>query len=74
MKFGQLLEYNMRNIFLEKFYTKCGGGTIHRHSRPLASTSYKDFFYKNKKWSGNTLPSSFSAWFLKKDVYLVTFL
>ena len=25
MKFGQLIEYNMRNIFLEKSYTKCGG-------------------------------------------------
>ena len=24
MKFGQLIEYNMRNIFLEKPYTKCG--------------------------------------------------
>ena len=25
MKFGQLIEYNMRNIFLEKSYTKyCG--------------------------------------------------
>ena len=21
---GQLIEYNMRNIFLEKWYTKCG--------------------------------------------------
>ena len=28
MKFGQLIEYNMRNIFLEKPYTKCGGETI----------------------------------------------
>ena len=28
MKFGQLLEYNMRNIFLEKIYAKCGGETI----------------------------------------------
>ena len=28
MKFGQLLEYNMRNIFLEKQNTKCGGETI----------------------------------------------
>ena len=27
MKFGQLLEYNMTNIFLEKSYTKCGGET-----------------------------------------------
>ena len=24
MKFGHLIEYNMRNIFLEKSYTKCG--------------------------------------------------
>ena len=24
MKFGQLIEYNVRMIFLEKFYTKCG--------------------------------------------------
>ena len=24
MKFGQLIEYNMRNIFLEKLYTKYG--------------------------------------------------
>ena len=25
MRFGQLIEYNMRNIFFEKTYTKCGG-------------------------------------------------
>ena len=25
MKFGQLIEYKMRNIFLKKSYTKCGG-------------------------------------------------
>ena len=28
MKFGQLVEYNVRNIFVEKSYTKCGGETI----------------------------------------------
>ena len=29
MKFGQLIEYNMKNIFLEKSYTKyCGEATI----------------------------------------------
>ena len=29
MKFGQLIEYNRRNIFLEKIiHTKCGGETI----------------------------------------------
>ena len=27
IKFGQLREYNMRNIFLEKSYTKCSGET-----------------------------------------------
>ena len=30
MKFGQLLECNMRNIFLEKSYTKFGGETSPR--------------------------------------------
>ena len=30
MKFGQLIEYNMRKIFLEKQYTKRGGATILR--------------------------------------------
>ena len=30
MKFGQLIEYNFRNIFLEKPYSKCGGDTIPR--------------------------------------------
>ena len=29
MKFGQLIEY-MRNIFLEKSFTKCGGETTPR--------------------------------------------
>ena len=29
-KFGQLIEYNIRNIFLGKSYTKCGGVTSPR--------------------------------------------
>ena len=28
---GQLIEYSMRNIFLEKLYTKCGGEASPRH-------------------------------------------
>ena len=36
MKFGQLIEYNMRNIFVKKSYTKCAGETI---PRPLSKTS-----------------------------------
>ena len=36
MKFGQLIEYYMRNIFLEKSYPKCGGETI---TRPFSKKS-----------------------------------
>ena len=28
MEFSQLIEHNMRNIFLEKLYTKCGTEAI----------------------------------------------
>ena len=28
MKFGQLVEYNLGTIFLEKSYTNCSGETI----------------------------------------------
>ena len=30
MEFAQFIEYNMRNIFLEKLYTRCDGETIPR--------------------------------------------
>ena len=30
MEFGQLIEYNTKNIFLEKSYTKFGGETFLR--------------------------------------------
>ena len=30
MKFGQLIECDIRNVFLEKLYTKCSGETIPR--------------------------------------------
>ena len=36
MKFGQLIEYNMRNIFVEKSYTKCAREAI---PRPLSKKS-----------------------------------
>ena len=35
-QFGQLKEDKMRNIFLEKSYTKCGGETI---PRPFSKNS-----------------------------------
>ena len=36
MKFGQSVEYNMRNIFVEKSYRKCDGETI---PKPLSKNS-----------------------------------
>ena len=30
INFVQLIKYNLKNIFLEKSYTKCGGETIPR--------------------------------------------
>ena len=33
MKIGQLTEFNLRNIFVEKSYKKCGGETT---SRPFS--------------------------------------
>ena len=36
MKFGQLIEYNMRNIFVEKSYAKCDGEAI---SKPFPKKS-----------------------------------
>ena len=43
MKFSQLIEHNMRNIFLEKSYTKCGGKTSPRSfSEKLKLSMYLD--------------------------------
>ena len=36
MEFDQWIEHNMRNIFLEKSYTKCDGETI---PRPFSNKS-----------------------------------
>ena len=36
MKFGQLIEYNLRNIFVEKSHKKCAAETI---PRPLSKIS-----------------------------------
>ena len=40
MKFGHLLEYNMRNIFLGKSCTKRGGETIPRFFSKKSKLSY----------------------------------
>ena len=41
-------------------------------SRPLAFTSF-EVFVKSKKRSGTSFPASFSAWLLRKNIFLVTF-
>ena len=57
----------MRNIFAEKSYAKCGADC-----KPFAFPLYQAFL-KNKKRSGTSLPVSFSASFLKKNISLVIF-
>ena len=39
MKCGKLTEYNMKNIFVEKSYTKCAGETITRPSSKKSKLS-----------------------------------
>ena len=47
MKFGHLIEYNMRNTFLGKSYTKCGGETIPRPFSKISKLSISlGYWYK----------------------------
>ena len=47
MKFGQLIEYNTRNIFLEKSYTKYGRETVPRpFSKKLKFSMSLDYYSK----------------------------
>ena len=45
MKFGQFIECNMRNIFLEKSCMKCVGGTIPRPFYKKSELSISLKFY-----------------------------
>ena len=40
IRFGQLIEYNIGKIFLEKSYTKCGGVTS---PRPFSGIKIENF-------------------------------
>ena len=64
MKFGQLREYNMENIFFEKAYTKCGGETSLRPfpeklklsiSLDQQSEFLLSLFYCISKWMTTTM-------------------
>ena len=52
MKLGQLIEYNMKNIFVEKSYTKCAGETI---PRPLSKNSKLSISLDQKRKVLNSL-------------------
>ena len=56
MNFSQLIEYNLRNIFLEKSCTKCGG-----------KTSPKTFFKKSKL----SISPHKTVWRLAQFVFIV---
>ena len=51
MKFGQLIEYDKMNIFLQKSYTKCSGETItksfSKNSRQKSRQKFK--YLENEK-------------------------
>ena len=47
MKYGQLIEYKVANIFLEKSYTKCGGETI---PRPFPKNSNLSISLQRYPW------------------------
>ena len=45
MKFGQLIEYNMRSIFVEKSYTKFAAETI---PKPLSKNKNLTYLWINR--------------------------
>ena len=47
MKFGHLIEYYLKNIFVEKSYTKCDGETIPRSFINSLKVSYSWFLSAN---------------------------
>ena len=51
MKLGQLIEYNMRNIFFEKSYIKCDGEFISRPFGTNFPASFSAWFFEEKYFS-----------------------
>ena len=79
MKFGQLIEYKMRNIFFQTSYKKWGGrldpelwGKSKWSSPELLIQRYAQFWLF-RKGSGNSFSTTFYVWFFKKNVSLVKF-
>ena len=79
MLLGQIIEYNMRNIFFLKSYIqnmKSKSQILSKYIKTKMLTIWFYllwFFLENKKRSGISVPDSFSAWFLKKNVSHIIF-
>ena len=65
MKFGQLIECNLRNIFLEKSYTKCGRETSPRSFSEELKLSMSLRLWRHDFWSLNL-----KSWNLNHESYL----
>ena len=63
-KFGQLIEYNMKKIFLEKSYSKSGGKTISR----LFSKKSKLIISLDQKPKVLSPKDQMPSWRLSKDL------
>ena len=79
MLLGQIIEYNMRNIFFLKSYIQNMKSKSQILSKYIKTKMLTIWFYllwfslENKKRSGTSVPDSFSAWFLKKNVSHIIF-
>ena len=73
MKFGQLIEYNMKNSFLEKSYVKYGGDTIPRLFFKLPSLSDASFERINILALSNMFASVPNLAKIKKDCLISWF-
>ena len=109
MKFVQLIEYNMKKLFLEKLNTKCGreaspwpfykksklrisldqqsemlyslfffewpSGGVPKYIKTKVLTicfDHIESFLKYEKRSWTSFPTSYSAWFLNKNISHIT--
>ena len=65
MKFGQFIEYNMRNIFIEKPYTKCDGNPI---LIPFSKHQKWAFLFINILKVYRAFSYCMPSWGLSKDI------
>ena len=69
MKSGQLIEYTMRAIFLEKSLSKCGGDTI---PRPFSKKSKLNISLDQQSKDSRSLFLFYAKWRAIKLLYIKT--